>query len=220
MCCCTHHVNVYYVRTKLNELLCINDQSLISDNETLVSKTFCRSDIINCIERLCKTCSVNMLKEIEVNIKYCSYDCKHNNELCDCHTIVFHQFKQSNYKNKKGETKSKLGLVTQRCTINTLFEALKELMETFPRHRFNNCHTKNAYQEAINALTPGQPVKVQDFSENYTCLLPDEVKSLHWAQAQMTIFSVATFQRDEDKNSIEDHLFFFYQMTKSMTQLL
>ena len=109
MCCCTHHVNVYYVRTKLNELLCINDQSLISDNETLVSKTFCRSDNINCIERLCKNCSVNMLKEIEVNIKYCSYDCKHDNELCDCHAIVFHQFKQSNYKNKKGETKSKLG---------------------------------------------------------------------------------------------------------------
>ena len=81
-----------------------------------------------------------MLKEIEVNIKYCSYDCKHNNELCDSHTIVFHQFKQSNYKNKKGETKNKLGLVTGRCTINTLFETLKELMETFPRHHFNNCH--------------------------------------------------------------------------------
>ena len=39
-----------------------------------------------------------MLKEIEVNISYCSYDCKHNNELCDSHTIVFHQFKQSNYR--------------------------------------------------------------------------------------------------------------------------
>ena len=73
--------------------------------EKLVSKTVCGSDNIDCIERLCKNCSVNMLKEIEVNIKYCSYDCKHNNELCDSHTIVFHQFKQSNYKNKKGETK-------------------------------------------------------------------------------------------------------------------
>ena len=131
MCCCTWYVNIDYVRTKLNELLCINDQPLIS---------VCRSDNIDCIERLCKNCSVNMLKEIEVNIKYCSYDCKHNNELCDSHTIVFHQFKQFNYKNKKGETKNKLGLVTERCTINTLFETLKELMETFPRHHFSNCH--------------------------------------------------------------------------------
>ena len=86
-----------------------------------------------------------MLKEIEVNIKCCSYDCKHNNELCDSHTLVFHQFKQSIYKNKKEETKNKLGLVTERRTINTLFETLKELMETFSRHRFNNCLTKNVY---------------------------------------------------------------------------
>ena len=33
---------------------------------------------------------VNMLKEIEVNIKYCSFDYKDNNELCGSHTIVFH----------------------------------------------------------------------------------------------------------------------------------
>ena len=80
-----------------------------------------------------------MLKEIEVNIKYCSYDCKSKNELCDSHKIVFHQFKPPNYKNKKTGTKNKLGLVTERCTINTL---LKELIETFPRHCFNDYQTK------------------------------------------------------------------------------
>ena len=208
MCCCTQHVNIDYVRTKLNELFRISDQPLISDNETLVSETVYRSDNIDCIERLCKNCSVNMLKEIEANIKCCRHDCKHNDELCDSHTIVFHQFKQSNYKKKKGETKNNLGLVTDRCTINALLETLKELMETFPRHRFNNCQTESVYREAINALTPRQLVKVQDFSENYTCVVPDEVQSLHWAQAQVTIFPVVTFRRDEDKNLIEDHLVF------------
>ena len=49
---------------------------------------------------------------------------------------------------------------------------------------------------------------MQDFSENYTCVVPDEVQSLHWAQAQVTILPVVTFQRDEDKNLIEDHLVF------------
>ena len=77
--------------------------------------------------------------------------------------------------------------------MNTLFETLKELMETFSRHCFNNCHTKNVYREAVNALTPRQLVKVQDFSENYTCLVPDEVQSLYWAQAQVPIFPVVTF---------------------------
>ena len=64
VCCCTQHINIDYVRTKLNELLCINGQLVISDNETLVSRTSRKSDNINCIEKLCKNCSVNMLKEI------------------------------------------------------------------------------------------------------------------------------------------------------------
>ena len=81
-------------------------------------------------------------------------------------------------------------------------------METFPRHCFNNCLTKNVYREVISALTSGQLVKVQDFSENYTFLVPDEVQSLRWAQAQVTIFPVVTFRRDEDKNLIDDHLVF------------
>ena len=46
---------------------------------------------------------------------------------------------------------------------------------------------------------------MQDFRENYTCLIPDEV---HWAQAQATIFPVVIFRRDEDKNLIEDQLVF------------
>ena len=49
---------------------------------------------------------------------------------------------------------------------------------------------------------------MQDFSENYTCLVPDGVQSLHWAQAQVTVFPVITFRRDEDKNLTEDHLVF------------
>ena len=44
-----------------------------------------------------KTAVPICLKKL-VNISYCSNDCKHNNELCDSHTIVFHQFKQSNYR--------------------------------------------------------------------------------------------------------------------------
>ena len=180
MCCRTQHVNVDYVRTKLNELLCIDDQPLISDNETFVSKTVCRSDNIDCIERLLKNWGVKKLEEIKVNVKYCLYDCKHNYKLCDCHTIVFHQFKQSNYKNKKKE----------RCTINTLFETMKELMETISRYCFSNCHTKNAYRDAINALIPGKLFKVQD---------SEKMKTKIW----LTITC-----------------FFFYEMTKSMTQLL
>ena len=62
---------------------------------------------------------------------------------------LLQRVKISGYKNKKGETKNNFGLVTEMRTINTLLETLKELMETIPRHRFSNYHTKNLYREAV-----------------------------------------------------------------------
>ena len=75
-----------------------------------------------------------------------------------------------------------------------------------PKHRYNNAHTKEVYKQAINNLCPGQIIKVQDFSENYTCLVPDEVQSLHWPQTQVTLFPVVTFWKDINGNLLEDHL--------------
>ena len=65
--------------------------------------------------------------------------------------------KQSSYKNKNRDTESKLGLVTENCTIKTL----KELIETFSRHRFNKI---KLYRKVITVFTPGQLVKVQYFN--------------------------------------------------------
>ena len=51
----------------------------------------------------------------------------------------------------------------------------------FPRHQYNNAYTREVYKQAINNLCPGQMIKVQDFSENDTWLVPDEIQSLHWS---------------------------------------
>ena len=76
----------------------------------------------------------------------------------------------------------------------------------FPKHWYNNAHTKEVYKQAINNPCPGQIIKAQDFSENYTCLVPDEVQSLHWSQTQVTFFPVVTFRKDITGNLLEDHL--------------
>ncbi len=89
VCCCTQHVNVDYLRTKLNDLLRINEQTVIKDNETLVSNTLCNSDSITCIERDCKHCGVNNLDALKENIHYCSNDCRRNKGDCSNHTISF-----------------------------------------------------------------------------------------------------------------------------------
>ena len=96
--------------------------------------------------------------------------------------------------------------VTDRCTICELFKTLKATMIFSPKHRYNDARTKEVYKQAINNLCPGQIIKAQDFSENYTCLVPDEVQSLHWSRKQVTLFPVVTFRKDINDNLLEDQL--------------
>lgn len=208
VCCCTHHVNADYLRTKLNDILRINEQAVIKDNESLVSKTLCSSDSIPCIERDCQQCGVDNLDSLAEHIQHCSLECRINKEDCSDHTIKFLQFKNTSYTTNKGQTKKKVALVSERITISQFFTALKQAMQGFARHRFNHFHTKEIYKMAIEGLQEGQLIKVQDFSENYTCLVPDEVQSLHWTQTQATLFPVVTFRKGDSGKLLEDHLVF------------
>ena len=101
-----------------------------------------------------------------------------------------------------------MALVTERSTLALLLENLKTSLLDFPRHRFNNFHTKEVFNSIKNSLKSEQISKIQDFSENYTCLVPEEVQSLHWTQTQVTIFPVVVFRRDDTNNLTEEHLVF------------
>ena len=64
-------------------------------------------------------------------------------------------------------------------------------------------HTKEVFNKCKQNLCNCQILKVQDFSENYTCLVPDEVQSLHWSQTQATLYPVVIY-RKESSNIIEE----------------
>ena len=80
-------------------------------------------------------------------------------------------------------------------------------MKNFQQQRYNVNHTSNTYDQAINALSEGTIVKTQDFSENYTCLLPSEIMSIHWTQEQATVYPVVVLWKVEDRVR-EDHFIF------------
>ena len=50
-------------------------------------------------------------------------------------------------------------------------------------------------------------IKIHDFSENYTCLLPDEIQSLHWTQETATVYPVVVLRR-VNGDVREDHITF------------
>ena len=50
-------------------------------------------------------------------------------------------------------------------------------------------------------------IKILDFSENYTCLCPEETMSIHWTQEQATVYPVVVL-RKVDGILHEDHFTF------------
>ena len=91
-------------------------------------------------------------------------------------------------------------------TLPQLMELLEARLRDFPRHRFNISHTKSVWDQVEENLNENYIVKIQDFSENYTCLLPEEIqmKGIHWTQNQCTVYPVVLLRKVDDQIK-EDH---------------
>lgn len=70
-------------------------------------------------------------------------------------------------------------LVDKHVTPFEFNKLLKEQMKNFPCHWFSDERTSSTYDHAIDNL-------IKDFSENYTCLLHEEIMSIHRTQEQAT----------------------------------
>ena len=89
--------------------------------------------------------------------------------------------------------------------MTDLCELFKDKLRNFPRHRYSVAHTAKTYDQLIENLTENMILKIQDFSENYTCLAAHEIQSLHWTQA--TVYPVVVLRRVNDVIP-EDHITF------------
>ena len=98
-------------------------------------------------------------------------------------------------------------MVDKSLELNSLYDHAKKLLPKFPKHRFNVQHTKVQVENLISKLKPDEILKFQDFSQNYTCLLPEEVMSMHWVQETATLYPVVVVRKIEDKMR-EEHFIF------------
>ena len=93
----------------------------------------------------------------------------------------------------KGKEKKKLKLVDNMLTTSQLVELLKNQLKKFALHQFNVQKTTKTYDNILTNLDQYSTLKIHDFSENYTCLLPEEVQSIYWTQE-----TVISSCRDEE----------------------
>jgi len=68
-------------------------------------------------------------------------------------------------------------------------------------------HTAKAYDDIIESLDNHTILKIHDFSENYTCLLPEEIQSLHWTQETAVVYPIVVLRKVNDVVR-EDHITF------------
>ena len=104
------------------------------------------------------------------SLKCCDF-CFKNGADCIDDTVKYFQYERAQYDNK-GVTKKKIQLVEKFATLPEFIELLKIRLKHFPRHRFNASYTKTLWNHIYANLRENSIVKIQDFSQDYTCLLP------------------------------------------------
>ena len=176
----------------------------------MLSKYLLCDKNIKCITGNCPKCNdfSKMKTLIEDSFK-CSDECKKKNINCVQlkHNVSTKQFERTTYVHK-GKEKKKIALVDKDLTLNELIEEFMKKLKGFPRHRFNIEHTKSVYDDAVGFLSEGVICKVMDFSQNNTCLLVEEIMSLHWTQETVVVYPVVVL-RVHDGTLREDHFVFF-----------
>jgi len=182
------------------------EEGRLSDNDTLCNAALC-SDNLACIMGECNECKSFPGLDFIASLK-CSKECVMNGIDCNekGHKVKCQQFRRLPYF-YKGKTKKKMQLTDLWVTPSEMQDLLKRHMGVFPRHRYNVKHTDRVLKMLDETLDDNTIVKIQDFSENYTFLLPDEVYEIHWGQDECSLFPVVILRR-VDREIREDHICF------------
>ena len=93
------------------------------------------------------------------------------------HTIKVELFEQVDYLHKANK-KNKIQLVEKNVTPKMFVAVLNEKLKGFACHQFNVSYTNHNFDQEVTDMTDKTFIKIQDFSENYTCLLPEEIMSI------------------------------------------
>ena len=191
VCCCTIHVNVDYLRKAAIRYCQIIGQgsTTISCNEKLCDNILCEEPNIKYYHQKCTDCKAKSLTWLK-SLK-CSSKCYVENVNCHAqdHVINFKQFEQIEYFHA-GKSKKKLSLNDKSVTLKEFMQYFHEKIETFAGHRFNLKHTDAMIDNLLESLRDHEFMILQDFSENYNCLLSEEPQSVHWIIEQAIVYPV------------------------------
>ena len=144
---------------------------------------------------ICQTCkSFQKIDALDIPLLNCGKACIEENKDCSEHTIKINQFECVTYIHKNKE-KEKLKFLDKMMKRKELIDLLKVKLEKFAMHRFNVEQTAKTFDNLVNNLNVNSILKIHDFSENYTCLLLEEIQSFHWVQETATVYPIVVMRK-------------------------
>ena len=85
------------------------------------------------------------------------------------------------------KTKRRLHLIEKETRPREMFNCFKELLESFPSHRFWTTWQNDQMKNLVANLLLRHVSAVHDYSENYICQLQDQLQTSYFLQAQASI---------------------------------
>lgn len=182
VCLCKYHENFMLALDAMNTVCDFPRYS-----HDFIETFICENPNKQCWLLECVICR-NMIKE---KLSECLQDCRDKN-------VSWFVWEDSD---------GKLSKIIKSGTAFDLQQHIIGMSKEFFEHSYIKRHQANCYQQDRNAVLstnydPSVAMIQVDFAENFTCIAQDEIQSFHWAQPQITLFTVSAWFMGEQHSMV------------------
>ena len=144
---------------------------------SLLESFLCKNALEKCWMGKCEKCSSLMKSVLQENCE----------DLVEASWLVWQ------------ECDGRLAKVQEEGYILELIEYICSIGPQFLQHCYIKREQAKSYQqEKTTVLSQHDLALIQvDFSENYTCMMQDEIQSAHWNQNQISLFTAVTWHSED-----------------------
>ena len=132
----------------------------------------------DCIMRVCSDCGISKLKFMKEEMDVSE----------DAPSVKWRKFEYVVLGvSEDGKERKRLQLVEKTTRPGKMFAYLQKLLHTYSSHQFRARWQNQQFQALIDNLPIGHVCAVHDYSENYSCVMQNQLQSLYFSQTQVSI---------------------------------
>ncbi|XP_048590135.1 uncharacterized protein LOC125573598 [Nematostella vectensis] len=177
VCLCQYHENIKLICDCLSKQI----TEFPSYTGDFVDNFVCSPNSEECMHGKCSQCP-KFLDELEY----------------DDTTVTWYEWERTTVsvpakEGKDGSTTTmkKMQKVCKEGTVSDVLASLDRKLPFFLQHVFIKRSQSEYFEGKLDNVGPDEAVIQVDFAENYSCKFQDEIQSAHWAQTNVTLFTVA-----------------------------